>query len=278
MSSDSAYGNCIEETARLLSRSADALVYFYSYEYRGTNSMLDLLVNLQNEVEQNVQAKHSVNRASNSAPWLELDKNQIVCHGDELFSLFNLKTGNLKPYSDRDLYAQKRLITLWTEFASTRFNESTPSFYQMSQPPYFFNQMNPLNYHNHLNSKKTNLFYGPNSIWPTFKEDDNQYLSLGDDVRIERNYRKNELDFWKLLIDSELLTIEKSTEQFDYSNSLISQKYAAFAYTMLSTTIFLMIVIASLLVILWYFTKKTRSFKTSIPGIPGICSSNPNRF
>lgn len=262
MSTDGAYGNCIDETAKLYSRFG-GLVYFYSYEYRATNSMLDLLVNLQNEV--NVQSKQSISRLSN-IPWYEIDKG-VVCHGDELFSLFSLKTGNLRPYSDRDLFAQKRLITLWTEFASINFQDNKTSSHQ------------PFNHRtgqfDHLNSfnqnKKTNLFVGPNALWPPFNEDDGQYLVLSDEIRVQSNYRKVELDFWKFLFDSELLTMERSQEQLDYSN-LSSQKYAAFAYTMLTTTIFLMVVISFLLALLWYYTKRTKSFNTSIKtSLPGIC-------
>lgn len=267
MSTDGAYGNCIDETAKLYSRSG-GLVYFYSYEYRGTNSMLDLLVNLQNEVN-TMQAKN--NRISNGGqPWFEFDKG--VCHGDELFSLFSLKTGNLRQYSERDLFTQKRLITLWTEFASTNFNQSNQmNYYSMNQ----FNFINPLD-HFGSNRKINNLFLGPNAFWPSFNEN-NQYLVINDNLKVLNNYRKQELDFWKLLFDSELLTIERfsQTEQLDYLNG---QKYTAFVYIMLTTTICLMIVISFLLIILYWYSKKTRSFKTTIPSGVGICHSNPAMY
>lgn len=283
MSTDGAYGNCIDETAKLYSRSG-GLVYFYSYEYRGSNSMLDLLVDLQNEV--NVQAKPNLNRMS-SAPWFEFDKG--VCHGDELFLLISLKTGNLRPYSERDLITQKRLITLWTEFASARFNESSRFRdhrigHLNYNPPLpmgsHFNFINPLDQFGHSmhgsssrfrKRQAAGLFLGPNAVWPPFNEEgDGQYLVIGDELRVQTNYRKQALDFWKLLFDSELLTMERSqTEQLDYRSG---QRYAAFAYTMLTTTIFLTIIISFLLVVLYWYSKKTRSFRTSIPG---ICHSNP---
>lgn len=294
MSTDGAYGNCIDETAKLYARSG-GLVYFYSYEYRGSNSMLDLLVDLQNEV--NVQAKQSLNRMS-TAPWFEFDKG--VCHGDELFLLISLKTGNLRPYSERDLITQKRLITLWTEFASARFNESVGRFrdhHRIGYPPFNPLANQPANYNpstSHFNflpnpldqfaghamhgtssrfrkRQAAGLFLGPNAVWPPFNEEgDGQYLVIGDELRVQRNYRKEALDFWKLLFDSELLTMDRSqTEQLDYRSG---QRYAAFAYTMLTTTIFLTIVISFLLVVLYWYSKKTRSFRTSIPG---ICHSNP---
>lgn len=282
MSTDGAYGNCIDETAKLYSRSG-GLVYFYSYEYRGTNSMLDLLVDLQNEV--NVQAKHNLNRMS-STPWMEFDKG--VCHGDELFLLISLKTGNLRPYSERDLITQKRLITLWTEFASARFNESNrPGFDRFRHPNYnpslyynanHFNFINPLDQFGQMRGSSrfrkrqtSGLFLGSNAVWPPFNEDsDGQYLVIGDELRVATNYRKAPLDFWKLLFDSEILTMERSqTEQLDYRSG---HRYAAFAYTMLTTTIFLTLIISFLLVVLYWYSKKTRSFRTSIPG---ICHSNP---
>ena len=270
MSTDGAYGNCIDETAKLYSRYG-GLVYFYSYEYRATNSMLDLLVNLQNEV--NVQPKQ--NRLTSNG-WFEFDRG--VCHGDELFSIFSLKTGNLRPYSEHDLYTQKRLITLWTGFASTNFNENKTSSSFYNQMSYSSNQFDPSaqwNYRNKLAA--TNLFLGANAIWPLFNEDTHQYLVLSDELRVQTNYRKQELDFWKLLFDSELLltAMERTSEQFDYSN-LTNHKWATFAYTMLTTTIILMIVISILLVILYWYSKKTRTFKTSI--VPGICQSSRIKF
>ena len=280
MSTDGAYGNCIDETAKLYSRSG-GLVYFYSYEYRGSNSMLDLLVDLQNEV--NVAAKPNLNRAA-SAPWFEFDKG--VCHGDELFLLISLKTGNLRPYSERDLITQKRLITLWTEFASVRFNESNRfrDPHLIGHPGLNYNpaMANPFNFVNQLDQfgqmhrarfrkrQASGLFLGSNAVWPPFNEDSSQYLAIGDELRVQTNYRKQALDFWKLLFDSELLTMERSqTEQLDYRSG---HRYAAFAYTMLTTTIFLIIIISFLLVVLYWYSKKTRSFRTSIPG---ICHSNP---
>src|SRR5689334_10898273 len=93
MSSDALYGSCIDETVKLYWQSR-APVYMYSFEYKAENSMVNLLVN--------------------NAPTLF---NTGVCHGDELFHLFNLRISGLREPSFEDSKVTNRMLTLWTDFA-----------------------------------------------------------------------------------------------------------------------------------------------------------------
>lgn len=70
-------------------------VNFYYFEYKGENSMVNLLLN--------------------GHPTL-LDTG--VCHGDELFYLFNLEIDRMKKESFRDQRMTQRMTTLWTDFAT----------------------------------------------------------------------------------------------------------------------------------------------------------------
>lgn len=93
MSTDSLYVSCVDETLKRFAKNG-AKAFMYSFEYRGTNSMIYLL------------KKHR-------SPLLDT----VVCHGDELLYLFYLKFKNFKPFSHDDEIMSKRLVTLWTSFA-----------------------------------------------------------------------------------------------------------------------------------------------------------------
>lgn len=93
MSSDALYNSCVDETIKLYWQSR-APVYQYVFEYKGENSMVNLLVN-------NNPTLFSTG----------------VCHGDELFYLFNLRIVGLRPPSYQDNMVSNRLVTLWTDFA-----------------------------------------------------------------------------------------------------------------------------------------------------------------
>ena len=93
MSSDALYNSCVDETIKLYWRSR-APVYQYVFEYKGENSMVNLLVN--------------------NAPTLFPTG---TCHGDELFHLFNLRIIGLRPPSYQDNKVSNKLVTLWTDFA-----------------------------------------------------------------------------------------------------------------------------------------------------------------
>ena len=87
MSSDALYGSCIDETLKYL-RLYDFPLYFYHFEFEGSRSMVNILMNSQ-----------------------RLLYRTGVCHGDELFYLFHPVSGS------RELAMEDRMTTLWTDFA-----------------------------------------------------------------------------------------------------------------------------------------------------------------
>jgi esterase, putative (fragment) len=66
----------------------------YSFEYKGANSMIHLLLN---------QRKHAPDTG--------------VCHGDELFYLFHLRLKNSKRATSNDQLMSQKMVKLWTDFA-----------------------------------------------------------------------------------------------------------------------------------------------------------------
>lgn len=134
MSTDALYGSCIDETLRLYSTAATSsnqnlnvmghflslpftnITYKYVFGYRGRNSMLNLIL----------QGNHRqlIGYNNRGLMWWPSNNNQefdptsnAVCHGDELFYLFNLKFSTRKPQDNRDALIQRRLLHLWTDFA-----------------------------------------------------------------------------------------------------------------------------------------------------------------
>lgn len=93
MSSDALYLSCIDETLRLYSKHS-VPSFMYLFAYRGHNSLVDLLIG--------------------NEPTLF---NTGVCHGDELFYLFDLNIEGKKIPFPSDVRVEQRLLTLWTDFA-----------------------------------------------------------------------------------------------------------------------------------------------------------------
>ncbi len=94
MSSDALYTGCIDETLKFYSQHSDAPTYMYLFAYKGQNSLVNLL----------------------------LDSSQTlfdtgVCHGDELFYLFDLKISSKRLLYNKDAQIRERMLTLWTDFA-----------------------------------------------------------------------------------------------------------------------------------------------------------------
>lgn len=136
MSTEALYSSCIDETLRLYSASAVAsssgfeekattnllllpfanITYKYVFDYRGKNSMLSLILN-----GGGLNRPTIINRnfifPINFNPEFNHAINNAVCHGDELFYLFNLKFASRKPDDNRDLIIQRRMLLLWTDFA-----------------------------------------------------------------------------------------------------------------------------------------------------------------
>lgn len=138
MSTDSLYSSCIDETIRMYSAATSTskstilankanlllpfanVTYKYVFDYRGKNSMLSLIL-----------SGNHLNRQSYSRsfvfpinPDFSRVTNSAVCHGDELFYLFNLKFSSRKPEDNRDTMMQRKLILLWTDFAKHGYLQS----------------------------------------------------------------------------------------------------------------------------------------------------------
>lgn len=134
MSTDALYGACIDETLRLYAAASATgpidpyrhdpkvnlwlpfanITYKYVFDYRGRNSMLGLI--LSGSQQRNQYARH-YDFPLTQNPELSHLVNSAVCHGDELFYLFNLQFTSRKPDDNRDVMTQKRLLSLWTDFA-----------------------------------------------------------------------------------------------------------------------------------------------------------------
>lgn len=131
MSTDALYGSCIDETLKLYhdsnmhnheTRSGNINLVFpqtnstykYLFKYKGRNSMLGTILSGNyfnvNNLHPSLSFDSEMNQILNSA----------VCHGDELFHLFNLKFASRKPEDNRDKLTQRRLLMLWTDFAKHR--------------------------------------------------------------------------------------------------------------------------------------------------------------
>lgn len=134
MSTDALYGSCIDETLRLYSAAATSsnqnlnamnhflslpftnITYKYVFGYRGRNSMLNLILQDNHRQQIGYNDKGLMWWPSNNNQ--EFDPTSVaVCHGDELFYLFNLKFSTRKPQDNRDALVQRRLLLLWTDFA-----------------------------------------------------------------------------------------------------------------------------------------------------------------
>lgn len=113
MSTDALYVSCIDDTIKTYWRSQSP-IYQYLFQYTGSNSMLKLLMNNPNG-----------ERISLYPP--------PVCHGDELFYLFNLRILGLREENLSDLQISHRMTTLWTDFAKVGF---APRITSVEFPPW----------------------------------------------------------------------------------------------------------------------------------------------
>lgn len=93
MSSDALYVSCMDEMVKLYWQNS-LPIYMYTFEHKGENSMVNLLIN--------------------NSPTL-FDPG--VCHGDELFHLFDMKISGLRVPSYEDNQVTQKILTLWTDFA-----------------------------------------------------------------------------------------------------------------------------------------------------------------
>lgn len=204
MTSDALYNSCVDETIKLywLSR---APVYQYVFEYRGENSMVNLLVN-------------------NNPVFFPTG----VCHGDELFYLFNLRIVGLRPPSFQDNLVSSRLVTLWTDFA------------KYGWAPKISNREFP--------------------EWDRFDPDSMRSYRIGRDLMKGSAYRQRESYLWSHHLRNVSGLDPMSLAQTD-SQPLL---YRTLAWTMIAVSIALLVMILVLLGIL-YTQRRRQTFRADTP-------------
>lgn len=258
MATDGMYGWCMETTASALS-DAGLPVHVYQYDYRGSNSMLELLLRLQQESGSPVQhnlhnpSSSDIPRPSPSAaapmspPVLPHNMQRLVCHGDELFSLFQLKISGLRASSEMDNLVSVQLTSMWAEFASLH-NQSW-------------------------------LFKTDRGLWPTFRSK-RQVLLVQQTPKVITLPVQPAFLFWQQLhsaiqSNSTAATVHNSgylpvinpdalyEPATDPPGSSNTTKYATLAFTMIGVSIGLLLLVVLLLAILWY-TKRSQSFSAIV--------------
>jgi hypothetical protein len=255
MATDGMYGWCMEDTASALS-NAGLPVHVYQYDYKGSNSMLELLLRLQQESGSSVQHNMrnnlaSVNNPTSSSigpmsqPALPLAMQQLVCHGDELFSLFQLKISGLRATSQADQLVSVQLTNMWAEFVSLH-NQSW-------------------------------LFKSDRGLWPTFRAK-RQILLIQQTPKVITLPVQPSWHFWQQLnvaiqSNSTAATVHESGYlpaarpdalfERDLPTPSNSFKYATLAFAMIGVSFGLLLLVILLLAVLWY-TKRSQSFCATV--------------
>ena len=218
MSSDALYNSCIDETIKLYWQT-QAPVYQYVFDYKGSNSMVNLLVNSETPTVFPTG----------------------VCHGDELFLLFNLRIIGLRDPSPYDNRVSDRMTTLWTDFAK---NGYSPKIENYEYPR-----------------------------WPKWDPETMMHYRISGDLRLEREpYRQFESFLWShRLRNISGLSSNGSAYPWVTDNphlaSLVSNnrpvyQTLAWAMVVVSVSLFLLIII---LLVLLYFQKRSQSFRAETP-------------
>lgn len=204
MSSDALYVSCVDETAKLYTQ-ARGPVYMYSFEFKGENSMVKLLVN--------------------NAPTL-FDTG--VCHGDELFHLFNLRINGLREPSFADRKVGDRMLTLWTDFAK------------------------------HGYAPKIDNYEFPK--WEQFDLERMTYYRIGREMGFGRGFKQRESHFW----NTHLRNVS-GLGPFYQAQTNGRPMYRTLAWAMVAVSISLLILVVVLLSIL-YFQRRSQSFRAHDTG------------
>ncbi|RWS19637.1 neuroligin-2-like protein, partial [Leptotrombidium deliense] len=178
-----------------------APVYMYLFDYQGSNSMVKLLIN--------------------NAPTL-FDTG--VCHGDELFHIFDLKIGRLRNPSFTDNQVSQRMLTLWTDFAKYGY---APQLVNYEYPKW--------------------ELYHPLRL---------NYYRIGRDLSVDSSYRQREAVFWSVHLRN-ISGIHPSV--LPIVNEARTS-YKTLAWAMVAVSITLLILVIALLSIL-YFQRRSQSFK-----------------
>ena len=216
MTSDALYSSCIDETVKLYWRSR-APVYQYVFEYRGQNSMVNLLVN--------------------NNPTLFPTG---VCHGDELFYLFNLRILGLQQPSYKDNLVSNRLVTLWTDFAKYGW---TPKLSHREMPP-----------------------------WDPFDPDSMRFYRINEHLSLGSAYRQREAYFWS----HHLRNISDSNPQSLAQTEGRPLQYRTLAWSMIGVSLALLIMILALLAIL-FLQRRRQTFRAETP-VPSHLSASSTLY
>lgn len=161
-----------------------------------------------------------VNLLINNVPTLF---NTGVCHGDDLFSIFNLRINGLKQPSFTDNKVSNRMVTLWTDFA------------KYGHAPKIVNYDYPK--------------------WEKWDPERQTHYKIGSSLSIGRGYRQREVLFWTQ-------SLRNSSGQVGLSSSLTlprSPMYQTLAFAMVAVSVSLLVLVIVLLSIL-YMQRKSQSF------------------
>ena len=201
MTTDSLYVSCVDETIKLYAQTR-APAYMYTFEYKGENSMVNLLVN-------------------NQPTYFDTG----VCHGDELFLLFNLRINGMREPSLDDRRVGNRILTLWTDFAKHGY---APRIENYEYPK-----------------------------WETFDPERLTYYRIGRELSTARGYKQREAHFW-----TQHLRNISGLGPFYQAQTEIRPMYKTLAWAMVAVSISLLVLVAVLLCIL-YLQRRHQSFKAN---------------
>lgn len=223
MSTDALYVSCVDETVKTYWRSQSP-VYQYLFEYSGSNSMLKLLMN----------TRDSESIALYPTP---------VCHGDELFYLFNLRILGLREDNFNDRTISHRMTTLWTDFAKVGF---APRITSVEYPPWHKFDSDRLSFYR-ISSELAPSFYG---------------------------YRQATSYFWTHSIKNisnsphlhPLLRPSSSAAMLIHGSSISPNdtSFKILAFTLIGVSICLLILVIFLLILL-FFQRRSKTFRASTP-------------
>uniref|UniRef100_T1KVJ7 Carboxylesterase type B domain-containing protein n=1 Tax=Tetranychus urticae TaxID=32264 RepID=T1KVJ7_TETUR len=204
MTTDALYTSCIDETAKLL-WGAEIPVYMYLFGYKGSNSMIKILLN-------------------NSPTVIDTG----VCHGDELFYLFNLEMDKFRPTNVKDSLATRLLVDLWTDFAAYGY------------------------------APKEEKYDYPR--WKPFDPIKLNYLLIDSQLSLESNLRQEQAYFWSVGLHNISTNGAISLPITRPNTSEVSYKTLAWSMVALSATLLILIL---LLLLVLYVQRRRQTFETN---------------
>ena len=246
MSTDALYSSCIEETLQLYSSSTTQttseiivpfrnVTYKYIYDHRGQNSMLNMILTGNNNHQNVVLTPNSIHSPENFASSVS----NSVCHGDELFNLFERKFASKKPNDNHDLRVERHMLSLWTDFAKHGYAPFGSGPEVPFWPSYSVNK--PVTYvigkdiHVHSELEKTGSAYFWNRYIPSV-------IAQGASAPIQSNLNND----WS----------GREMEMINSSPDGSVAKLKIFAWSLLSLSIVLILMVITLTILLIYQRKK----------------------